>query len=117
MFVPGKMVGGPVLSAWRVAACIWVGLLALPMACFASPEPDFGHIKIPRVSAPPKLEDFLSMEPSPLWRGKMATVSGFTQRVPSDGQPSTQRTDVYLGYDDKNLYAIFVCFDTDRTRL
>lgn len=33
------------------------------------------------------------------------------QRVPSDGAPVSERTNVYLGYDDHNLYFVFVCFD------
>ncbi len=53
------------------------------------------------------------MEPSPAWRGKLAQAKGFRQRVPSDGAAVTERTEAYFGYDDKNLYAIFVCFDSD----
>jgi hypothetical protein len=41
----------------------------------------------------------------------MVKVSGFVQRNPHDGQPASQRTEAYLGYDEKNLYAVFVCFD------
>jgi len=33
------------------------------------------------------------------------------QRNPHDGVPASQPTEAYLGYDDKNLYAVFVCFD------
>jgi hypothetical protein len=101
----------------RAAALMLAVLLLATGTGFASAEPEFGHVVIPRVSDSPKLEDFLGMEPSHSWHGKMALVSGFTQRVPSDGQPSTQRTDVYLGYNEKNLYAIFVCFDTDHGKL
>ncbi len=57
------------------------------------------------------------MEPSPAWQGKLAKVEGFTQRVPTDGAPISQRTEVYLGYDDKNLYAIFVCFDSEPRKI
>ena len=53
------------------------------------------------------------MAPSAEWRGKMIKVAGLKQRVPSDGAPISQRTEVYLGYDDKNLYAVFVCFDNE----
>ncbi len=42
---------------------------------------------------------------------QMTKVSGFVQRDPHDGAPASQRTDAYLGYDDKNLYVVFVCFD------
>jgi hypothetical protein len=76
-----------------------------------APPPNFGQVTIPRVSSPPTLEDFLDMKPSPAWEGKLAKVDRFVQRVPSDGEPVSQRTEAYLGYDDRNLYAIFICFD------
>ncbi len=47
----------------------------------------------------------------------MAKVEGFVQRNPSDGQPATQRTEAYLGYDDKNLYIVVVAFDTDPDKI
>ncbi|GAC1667909.1 MAG: DUF5916 domain-containing protein [Candidatus Acidiferrum sp.] len=58
------------------------------------------------------LEDFLGMEPVASLQGKMAQVDGFLQRQPRDGQPASQRTVVYLGYDDKKLYVVFVAFDS-----
>ncbi len=57
------------------------------------------------------------MGPSPAWQGKMKMVEGLRQRVPTDGAPISQRTQVYLGYDDKNLYAVFVCFDNDPKKI
>ena len=72
------------------------------------------ELVIPRVSStPPALEDFLEMKPNAAWQGRLAKVGNFIQRLPSDGQPITQRTDAYLGYDDKNLYCIFVAFDSE----
>jgi hypothetical protein len=41
----------------------------------------------------------------------MAKVTGFTQRNPHDGESVSEPTEAYLGYDQKNLYAVFVCFD------
>jgi hypothetical protein len=41
----------------------------------------------------------------------MSKVTGFVQRNPHDSQPSSQRTEAYLGYDHSNLYVVFVCFD------
>jgi Domain of unknown function (DUF5916) len=71
------------------------------------------ELNIPLVTAPPELADFLSMAPSDAVRSRYASVTNFTQRTPQDGAPSSQRTDVYLGYDSRNLYAVFVAFDTD----
>ena len=45
---------------------------------------------------------------------QMAKVTGFTQRNPHDGEAVTEPTDAYLGYDQKNLYVVFVCFDDPR---
>jgi hypothetical protein len=45
---------------------------------------------------------------------QMAKVSGFTQRNPHDGESVSEPTDAYLGYDQKNLYAVFVCIDDPR---
>ena len=88
-------------------------VMVLPSLLVASPPPTFGQVHIPRVPSPPPLEEFLRMKPSPAWEGKMAKVDRFIQRTPSDGEPTTHPTAAYLGYDDKNLYVIFVCFDNE----
>ena len=38
-------------------------------------------------------------------------VTDFLQRTPSDGEPATERTDGYFGYDQSNLYIVMVCWD------
>jgi hypothetical protein len=45
---------------------------------------------------------------------RMAKVTGFKQRNPHDGENVSEPTDAYLGYDQKNLYIVFVCFDDPR---
>ncbi len=42
---------------------------------------------------------------------QMAKVTGFVQRNPHDGEKVSEETEAYLGYDQKNLYLVFVCFD------
>jgi len=51
------------------------------------------------------------MEPQGDVARQMAKITGFTQRDPHDGEPVTETTDAYIGYDHKNFYAVFVCFD------
>ena len=68
-------------------------------------------IVIPRLSREPYLSDFLTMKAAGEVASQMTRVSGFVQRDPHDGAPVSQRTDAYLGYDEKNLYVVFVCFD------
>ena len=60
---------------------------------------------------PPSLDSFLTMKPEGSVAQKMVKITGFVQRNPYDGQPASKPTEAYLGYDDKNLYAVFVCFD------
>jgi len=71
-------------------------------------------ITIPRLDRPPSLDDFLNMEPQSKAARQMAKVTGFTQRYPHDGESVSEATEAYLGYDQKNLYAVFVCFDDPR---
>lgn len=100
--------------AHQKTTALWLLLLfvyAAPPLSASSPE--FRSIEIPRISSPPRLEDFLNMEPAPQWKDKLAKVDQLTQRIPTDGAPVSQRTEIYLGYDDRNLYAIFVCFDSE----
>jgi len=76
----------------------------------AAPPPNAAKIplsKIPRVHHAPKLEDFLENHP----REAELTVTDFRQNAPGDGTPATESTTAYLSYDDKNLYAAFVCHD------
>jgi Domain of unknown function (DUF5916)/Carbohydrate family 9 binding domain-like len=79
----------------------------------AAPRPALAPpaLTIPRLSRAPALEDFLSMEPQGETALRMAKVTGFVQRNPHDGEKVSEETAAYLGYDQKNLYVVFVCFD------
>ncbi len=91
------------LLVWSATACLWAA---------AEQAGQRLVLVIPRVERAPQLEDFLEMKPNGEMAGRLAKVEGFIQREPSDGAPSTQRTEAYLGYDDKNLYIIFIAFDS-----
>ena len=64
-------------------------------------------LRIPRVSRPPTIEDFLQGRP----REAEAQVSDFRQYAPADGAPATRETTAYLSYDNTKLYVVFVCKD------
>src|SRR5947209_9467456 len=68
-------------------------------------------LNLPKLERPPTLEDFTGMEPGNELARKMARAENFTQTFPNDGKPASQRTEAYFGYDDKNIYVIFLCFD------
>jgi len=93
-----------------VAAVVGFAWAAAPAAAADSVAPP--HVVVHHLSGAPRLDDFAGMEPDGVGR-EMARVEGLIARVPRDGEPLTERTVVYLGYDDATLYAVFVCFDSE----
>jgi hypothetical protein len=98
-----------VAAAWLLAA---TAMCAQDVPAVAPSGPT--TLTIPRLPSAPKLDDFLGMQPAGEVAPQMAKVTGFTQRDPHDGEPVSEPTDAYLGYDQKNLYVVFVCFDDPR---
>ncbi|HXK60344.1 MAG TPA: DUF5916 domain-containing protein [Acidobacteriota bacterium] len=70
-------------------------------------------VTIPKVTQEPTLEDFLDMQPSPEMEGQLLKLTDFRQRLPRDGEPVSQHTEAYLGYDDAHFYAVFLNFDEE----
>jgi len=94
-------------------ASVSVLLLGLTSLLFAGAP----AIQIPRIDTPPVLSDFETMQPPASVGGRMLKVSGFIAREPADGAIPTQDTDVYLAYDQHNLYAVFVCWDKEPDKI
>jgi len=88
------------------AACT-AGILAAGQALLPSAIPDVPRRTIPRVSRPPKLDDFLNGTP----REAELVLSDLRQYGPVAGAPVSAQTTVYLSYDEQNLYAGFICKD------
>ena len=94
-------------SRWRRLVC--AGLLF----CLSSFAFGQENLVIPEIGGVPALEDFAGMEPvTPLARS-MALVENFIQREPHDGEPSSERTEVYVGYDRTELHVVFLAFDSE----
>ena len=74
-------------------------------------------VTIPRLERAPSLADFEGMQASSELAHRMARIDQFTQRNPHDGTPVSQRTEAYLGYTAKNLYVIFLCFDSEPNKI
>ncbi len=68
-------------------------------------------LNIPRLERAPTLEDFADMEPRGL-ATTMVHAEGFIQADPKDGEPVSEKTDAYLGYDAKGLYVVYLAFDS-----
>ena len=85
-----------------VSGCAFLSLMTA-LAAFADQAP----LRIPRVSRPPKLSDFLNGTP----RESEAVVTVFKQWTPHDGESISQPTTAFLSYDRKNLYVGWICKD------
>ncbi len=83
----------------------------------AMPAAEIGAPDIPKLAAPPKLGDFEGMEPATDLARSMLKIDKFTQRDPHDGAPASQRTEAYLGYTDKDFYAVFLAFDSEPQKI
>ncbi len=100
-----------------------VGFVLVVSVCVAlasqptGSPPETESVSIPRLDTAPSLEDFVDMRPSSEVAAKMAKVDKFTQWIPRDGQPASQETEVYLGYDENHLYIVFICFDSEPHRI
>ncbi len=62
-------------------------------------------LRIPHITSKPQLEEFLNGAS----RADMMKIDDFRQRQPGDGVPVSRKTSAWVGYDDKNFYAVFVC--------
>jgi hypothetical protein len=76
-------------------------------AASAHEQEQIKSASIPKVSRPPKLEDFIEGNP----REAELKITDFRQFDPGDGDPVSQPTTAYLSYDDNNLYVAFICKD------
>jgi hypothetical protein len=80
-------------------------------------RPGFAKVTIPRLDGVPTVEDFAGMRPATARAQSMLRVENFTARLPVDNLTSSEPTQVFLGYDSTNLYAVFLCFDSQPDKM
>jgi uncharacterized protein DUF5916 len=88
---------------WRLPNQLLRGLSLLVLTCLCIGADEAATI--PRLASPPEIEDFLNQDPG----YPTLELRDFRQKMPGDGEPVSLPTRVHLGFDDKNLYVVFVC--------
>jgi hypothetical protein len=68
-------------------------------------------LKIPLMAEGLRLSDFADMKPGPDLKSKLTEITGFIQNAPNDGEPATEKTEVWLGRTKIALYFVFICHD------
>ena len=71
-------------------------------------QPEQKIVRAVRADGPITIDALLEES---VWKGPAS--DGFTQSDPSDGSPSTEKTNVWVAFDDKALYVAAFCFDSD----
>ena len=66
------------------------------------------RVRAYRVAEPPTFDGLVD---EPLW-DTIEPATGFTQQNPDEGRPTTEETEVRVGYDDNNFYFGIICFDS-----
>ena len=87
-------------------------VLAPPGAPVPTPgtAPEGPYVARPvRFDKPPVIDGRLD---DPVWQ-TAAKLGGFRQLEPKEGEPATEPTDVFLGYDSDNLYIAARCHDSE----
>ena len=102
---------------WVAVLLLALGLTPIYLLSASDLSSTQKTLTIPLVTRVPTIEDFLEMKPNEEMEGQLAKVENFTQRMPADGSPASQRTEAYLGYDEKNVYVIFICFDSEPQKI
>ena len=98
------------------AGCIRTLVLLVPLLWCWSPwsaAQQVDELVIPYIDRAPELDEFRDMTASSEIASMMVRVEGFVQREPDNGMPASQDTTVYLAYDNRNLYAVFLAFDEE----
>ncbi len=108
-------------GAYDVGVCArtsfrFVLVLGLAIGAARADDPPKPTFSIPRLSSAPKIDELAGMAPEGA-AAAMHKVEGFIQARPRDGEPATQKTEVFLGYDDKNLYLAWICFDAEPNKI
>ena len=98
-------------ATWRARAAAAVALLAFAAAAEPSELPSGSAVAL---AAPPELDG--EVRGDPVWQG-LEPLTGFTQVQPLEGEPATQRTEVFLGFTGEALYIAVICHDDEPDQL
>ncbi len=92
---------------WKRRWCCTAALLLANLANAATTPPVTTATRLP--AAPVIDGDVLG---DSVWSG-LTPATGFWQTKPDEGQPATQKTEVFIGFTDEVLYFGVVCYDDD----
>ena len=101
------------LGAWLQAACV---TLLVPAAVHAGQDQIIRRdpsgrvtVRAVRVEAPLNIDGALD---EPLYT-RVQPISDFIQQEPHEGEPATEKTELWLAFDQDNIYVAFRCWESE----
>src|SRR5215467_7763701 len=88
-----------------VALCLGTLVVSLHSQSEPPATAQIREVHVPKIASPPRIEQFLGGAS----RSDMKRIDDFRQRQPGDGVPVSRKTSAWIGYDNTNFYAVFVC--------
>ena len=96
----------------------WNNIISFILILFFVPGLSLGSsqeaLPIPRFSHAPKIDGILE---NPLWDKEALKIENFVQFTPKENGTPSEKTIAYIGYDYKNLYLAFRCYDSESRKI
>lgn len=71
-------------------------------------------LNVPKLIHPPKIDGVLD---NPLWENEALKIEDFVQFTPKENGTPSEKTVAFIGYDEKNLYFAFCCYDSEINKI
>lgn len=93
-----------------IRTVLTAALLTLPAMVFAQSSGEPPQLQAAKLEIAPVVDGLITQDEA--WSG-VVPATGFRQVQPNDGQPASQRTEVFVGYTDDALYVGVMAYDDD----
>ena len=98
----------PVVASAELPFAVDGPPVPVPPAVIARDGSGRATIRAVRIEAPLRIDGVLD---DPLY-GEVSPISDFVQVEPREGAPATEKTEVWLAFDDQQVYVAFRCWDS-----
>lgn len=96
------------LSRYGISIGLFALIISFPLQVHAQlSSPTSNEVTAVLAETPPRIDGDLSDD---IWK-TIEPIRGFTQVWPSDGSPATEESEVWIAYDQDNLYFAFKFYD------
>jgi hypothetical protein len=96
----------------KIAAGLILVFLFFGIGSALGSDPE--RLVIPKLTQAPKIDGVLD---NPIWEQEALRIENFVQLSPKERGVPSEKTVAYLGYNEKNLYVAFRCFDSEVKKL